>query len=181
MARTAMLAVWLVSGCAIGREVAAVDAAAADAAAADAGADRVDDAGQPTSDAAPDGALEPECAVSGAPGVCIATAACAALGGHSSIPGHCPGPADIQCCIETPSPALNPPVPDGYQLMQQSDVTAAMTAWAIEILNDPVTYPMFATATRTFDTLSVLARVEWHAPDFQNSAVHRGVTLYRPR
>jgi hypothetical protein len=26
----------------------------------------------------------------------------------------------------------------------------------------------------------VLARVEWHAPDFQNSAVHRGVTLYQP-
>jgi hypothetical protein len=26
----------------------------------------------------------------------------------------------------------------------------------------------------------VLARVEWHPPDFQNNAIHRGVTLYVP-
>jgi hypothetical protein len=32
----------------------------------------------------------------------------------------------------------------------------------------------------TFGTLLVLARVEWHPPDFQNHAVHRGVTLYVP-
>jgi hypothetical protein len=26
----------------------------------------------------------------------------------------------------------------------------------------------------------VLARVEWHPPDFQNSVIHRGATLYVP-
>jgi hypothetical protein len=31
-----------------------------------------------------------------------------------------------------------------------------------------------------FGTLLVLALVEWHPPDFQNSAVHRGVTLFEP-
>jgi hypothetical protein len=39
---------------------------------------------------------------------------------------------------------------------------------------------MFATATMTFGTQLVLARVEWHPPDFQNGSVHRGVTLYVP-
>jgi hypothetical protein len=33
---------------------------------------------------------------------------------------------------------------------------------------------------QTFGSLDVLARVEWHPPDFQNSVVHRGVTLYEP-
>jgi hypothetical protein len=64
--------------------------------------------------------------------------------------------------------------------MQQSQVTADMTTWAVAILNDPVTYPMFSTTTKTFGTVAVLARVEWHPPDFQNSVVHRGVTLYVP-
>jgi archaellum component FlaG (FlaF/FlaG flagellin family) len=64
--------------------------------------------------------------------------------------------------------------------MAQADVTAAMTSWAVSILNDPTDYPMFSTATQTFGTLTVLARVEWHPPDFQNSVVHRGVTLYEP-
>jgi hypothetical protein len=40
-------------------------------------------------------------------------------------------------------------------------------------------YPMFSTAMQTFGTLLVLARVEWHPPDFQNGVVHRGVTLYK--
>ncbi len=120
------------------------------------------------------------CAVSGAPGTCITTADCAALGDHTSYPGHCAGPADIQCCIRTPSVADNPPIPPGYKLMAQADVTADMTTWAVMILNDPTTYPMFATAMRTFGTLMVLARVEWHSPDFQNMVVHRGVTLYEP-
>lgn len=72
----------------------------------------------------------------------------------------------------------NPAVPSGYLLMAQSAVTAAMTSWAVEILCTPSAYPMFATATRVFGTRQVLARVEWHQPDFQNHAVHRGVTLY---
>jgi hypothetical protein len=59
-------------------------------------------------------------------------------------------------------------------------VTPEMTNWAVMILNEPVTYPMFSTAMMTFGAQPVLARVEWHPPDFNNSAVHRGVTLYIP-
>lgn len=122
----------------------------------------------------------PECAPFGAPGVCITTTECAALGDRTSYPGYCPGAADIQCCIVTPDVADNPPIPDGYRLMMQSEVTTAMTDWAVAILHDPVTYPMFATATMTFGAQPVLARVEWHPPDFNNGVVHRGVTLYVP-
>ena len=39
---------------------------------------------------------------------------------------------------------------------------------------------MFSTTTQTFGALLVMARVEWHPPDFQNDVVHRGVTLYEP-
>ncbi len=130
-------------------------------------------------DAVPD-ATASACAPFGAPGDCITTAACAAQGGHTSYPGYCPGPTDVQCCIVTPSTANNPPFPAGYRLMMQSEVTAEMTTWAIDILRDPVTYPMFATTTRTFGALEVLARVQWHPPDFNNGAIHRGVTLFVP-
>jgi hypothetical protein len=129
---------------------------------------------------APSDATTAACAPFGAPGACITTSACTALGDHTSYPGYCPGAADIQCCIETPSVADNPPVPTGWQLMPQADVTPAMTTWAVAILDDAVTYPMFSTTTMMFGTLDVLARVEWHPPDFQNSTVHRGVTLYEP-
>ena len=120
------------------------------------------------------------CAVSGAPGLCMAVESCMALPDHSSFPGYCPGSADVECCMVTPNTADNPPVPAGYRLMPQSQVTPAMTTWAVAILDDPATYPMFQTATQIFGTLMVLARVEWHPPDFQNGAVHRGVTLYVP-
>jgi len=79
-----------------------------------------------------------------------------------------------------PSVSDNPPVPAGWQLLPQSLVTPDITAWAVAILNDPVSYPMFSTAMQTFNGLTVLARVEWHPPDFQNAVVHRGVTLYEP-
>jgi len=72
----------------------------------------------------------------------------------------------------------NPPIPIGYKLMKQLAVTPSMTEWAIKILHDPQKFPMLASVTRVFNGLSVLARVEWHPPDFQNRAVHRGVTLY---
>jgi hypothetical protein len=127
---------------------------------------------------APDAAIA--CEVEGAPGDCMTLPACAALGAYTSFAGHCPGPASIECCIVTPNVANNPPPPAGYKLMAQADVTPAMTTWAVDILNDPTTYPMFSTAMMTFGTLPVLARVEWHPPDFQNSVVHRGVTLYEP-
>jgi hypothetical protein len=118
------------------------------------------------------------CAWSGAAGQCATVAACAALPDHTSYSGGCPEPATFECCIKTPSTADNPPIPAGYHLMQQSQVTPEMTAWTTSILSDPATYPMFATATKTFSALVVLARVEWLPPDFQNGAVHRGVTLY---
>jgi hypothetical protein len=120
------------------------------------------------------------CAVSGAPGECMTLPACTALGDHTSFSGYCPGPASIECCIVTPSTADNPATPAGYVLMTQAAVTPAMTAWAVMILNDPSMYPMFSTTTQTFGSQLVLARVEWHPPDFQNSVVHRGVTLYVP-
>lgn len=120
------------------------------------------------------------CEWGGAPGECLSLTACAALDDHSSEAGSCPGPTSIQCCIVTPNVADNPPLPTGYQLMPQAQVTAAMTTWAVAILDDPADYPLFATTTMTFGTQLVLARVEWHPPDFQNSVVHRGVTLYIP-
>ena len=132
-----------------------------------------------TDDGAADGGATP-CEWGGAPGQCLLSSVCAAMADHSPEVGSCPGPANIQCCIVTPAVADNPPLPLGYQLMAQSQVTAAMTSWAVMILDDPTDYPLFATAQQTFGTQPVLARVEWHPPDFQNSVVHRGVTLYVP-
>jgi hypothetical protein len=129
---------------------------------------------------ADDGGGADACEWGGAPGTCLTLTACAAIADHSSEAGSCPGPATIQCCIVTPDVADNPPVPVGYMLMAQSQVTAAMTSWAVTILDEPVMYPMFATTTQTFGTQLVLARVEWHPPDFQNGVIHRGVTLYVP-
>lgn len=116
----------------------------------------------------------------GVSGECETLTTCSALADHVSTPGYCPGPADVQCCTRAPSVADNPPVPTGWKLMQQSAVTPAMTTWAVAILHDPTAYPMFSTTTQLFGTLNVLARVEWHPPDFQNGAIHRGVTLYQP-
>jgi len=129
----------------------------------------------------PPDAVGTACATpSGESGACFATADCAALSDHTSVAGVCAGPANIQCCVITPSVANNPPPPLGYKLMAQADVTPDMTTWAVAILHDPVTYPMYSSATMMFGSLPVLARVEWHPPDFQNSVVHRGVTLYEP-
>ncbi len=131
-------------------------------------------------DAAVDASVVRCASGNGASGLCMSTTACAALGDHTSVPNHCPGPAEIQCCTKTPNVADNPSIPPGSKLMVQADVTADMTTWAVDILHDPVLYPMFATVNKTFGSLKVLARVEWHSPDFQNSVVHRGVTLYEP-
>jgi hypothetical protein len=134
----------------------------------------------PPPDAADEGAHAPGCySTSGAPGDCMIASACSAIADHTPASGNCPG-AEIECCIKTPNVADNPPIPAGYKLLDQAQVTTEMTNWAVSILHDPVTYPMFSTATRTFGSLTVLARVEWHPPDFQNSVIHRGVTLYEP-
>jgi len=127
---------------------------------------------------AADDAAAPACEWSGAPGTCMTAATCGAIPLHTAESGSCS--AGLSCCIVTPNVADNPPIPAGYKLMMQSEVTPAMTSWAIMILHDPITYPMFSTTTMTFGTLAVLARVEWHPPDFQNGVVHRGVTLYEP-
>jgi len=152
------------------------------AAASEAGIDASHDSPQADAEIAVDGSGEAgvTCSVDGNPGQCITTTACATLANHTQAPGYCPGPADIECCVVTPNVADNPPIPTGYKLMAQADVTPAMTTWAVSILNDPTDYPMYATTTQTFGTLLVLARVEWHPPDFQNGVVHRGVTLYEP-
>jgi hypothetical protein len=105
---------------------------------------------------------------------------CEAITDYEATPGYCPGAADIQCCSKVPNPVDNPPVPAGWQLMQQADVTQDMTDWAVSILDDPTDYPMYAVTYQTFGTLDVMARVEWHWPDFLNESIHRGVTLYEP-
>jgi lysozyme len=43
----------------------------------------------------------PPCMVNGVAGVCIDTSQCAAMPGHVSTPGYCPGPANEQCCTPT--------------------------------------------------------------------------------
>ncbi len=115
----------------------------------------------------------------GVSGQCMTVASCTALSNHTSTPSICPDAADT-CCTLTPSVASNPAVPVGWILMPQAAVTADMTAWAVAILNDPTTYPMFSMTMRAFGSLTVMAIVEWHPPDFQNATVHRGVTLYEP-
>jgi hypothetical protein len=149
-----------------------------DAGAPDAALAAVPDAAPVVPDAAPDARPQPECEWGGAPGMCMTATACADLPDHTAKSGSCA--SGLACCIVTPDPADNPPIPAGYRLMKQSEVTQTMTDWAVMILHDHVTYPMFATATMTFGSVTVLARVEWHPPDFQNGIVHRGVTLYVP-
>jgi hypothetical protein len=107
----------------------------------------------------------------------MTASACAALADHSA---ETSASCSDSCCIDTPNVADNPPVPAGWKLMMQAQVTSGMTNWAVMILHDPVTYPMWSTTTQTFGAQLVLARVEWHPPDFQNGIVHRGVTLYVP-
>jgi hypothetical protein len=121
-----------------------------------------------------------DCAVDGIAGQCIDVVLCDAMDDWVSTPGFCPGPAAIQCCTESPTTVENPPVPSGYKFMMQSEVTPDMTSWAVAILHAPIDYPMYSTTTKTFGALDVLARVEWHPPDFLNDHVHRGVTLYEP-
>jgi len=138
------------------------------------------DAALDAPDVPPDAASIACATPAGESGTCLATADCAGISDHTSVAGVCPGPAEIQCCVITPNVADNPAPPLGYKLMAQADVTPDMTTWAVAILHDPVTYPMYSTAMMTFGALTVLARVEWHPPDFQNSSIHRGVTLYEP-
>jgi sulfatase modifying factor 1 len=54
---------------------------------------------------APDVSFGP-CQVGDRPGECLPTARCPAPRGP--VPGHCPGPADIQCCVEPDPEACDP-------------------------------------------------------------------------
>jgi len=123
---------------------------------------------------------KPACEYGGAPGTCMSASACGAIADHTAEPSTLCTAAGQSCCIDAPDTADNPPTPSGWKLMTSPMVTPAMTSWAVMILHDPVCYPMWSTTTRTFGTQLVLARVEWHPPDFQNSVIHRGVTLYVP-
>ncbi len=44
------------------------------------------------------GGMPEACSVDGTPGVCLDVAECAGIG--VSVPGYCPGPAEIQCCLQ---------------------------------------------------------------------------------
>lgn len=48
----------------------------------------------------------PPCAVDNTPGVCVDVADCP--DGSTSIPGYCPGPANIQCCVKSASSTCDP-------------------------------------------------------------------------
>lgn len=83
-----------------------------------------------------------------------------------------------ESCRRKPDVAANPPVPAGWVQVKDSAVTPAMTAWATEIVKNRKAYPMCSSTTQTFGAATILARVEWHPPDFNVATVHRGVTLY---
>ena len=72
----------------------------------------------------------------------------------------------------------NPPPPANTQILRDQDVTAAMSQWAVAVLHDS-SVPLFGVVRSKLDGVALVARKEWHVPDFQNSAWHHGVTLYR--
>ena len=128
----------------------------------------------------PDAAPIPDggCEVSGAPGACISTTDCAAMASHTSYAGLLSRPrVDRMLHRHT----------EHQQLFAAALRLGALHGQGVgghdgvggDDLNDPTHYPMFSTTTKTFGAQLLLARVEWHPPDFQNGIVHRGVTLYQ--
>jgi hypothetical protein len=85
-----------------------------------------------------------------------------------------------ESCPRRPEAAANPPVPAGWVQVHDSSVTPEMAAWAAEVVKNRKAYPLCSSTTRTFGAVRILARVEWHPPDFNVRTVHRGVTLYEP-
>lgn len=77
-----------------------------------------------------------------------------------------------------PNINTNPIKPAGLKPIPQAQVTKEMTNWAKSILHDSSTFPMFATTQKNFNGSNIVARVEWHSPDFNSQKVHRGVSLY---
>jgi hypothetical protein len=90
------------------------------------------------------------------------------------------GPAALPT---SPLPAApsNPPAP-GVAL-QQSEVTPAMTAWAVSLVHSAL--PMHSVSHKDFDGRAVLGRIEWHThqaatgKDFPQGI--RAASLYWPR
>jgi hypothetical protein len=111
-------------------------------------------------------------------GVCMEKPACVELGGHLSMPGHCPGPSNVECCTREPHVEDHPPA--GWSPLPQTRVTAEMAAWAAMIVGSAETYPMGSMLQQRFGRAVVLARVEWHPGDLGHGVIHRGVTLYQP-
>jgi hypothetical protein len=86
-----------------------------------------------------------------------------------------------EACPRKPEVAANPPVPAGWVQVKDAKVTPEMATWAAEIVNHGKSYPMCSSTLQTFGVATILARVEWHPPDFNVDTVHRGVTLYERR
>ena len=119
-------------------------------------------------------------ALSGA--LCLLALLAAGCGGAAPEEGRAPAFAvpivAPGACPKKPEVAANPPVPTGWVQVKDAKVTPEMAAWAAEIVNHGKTYPMCSSTLQTFGAMPILARVEWHPPDFNVDAVHRGVTLY---
>ena len=127
-----------------------------------------------------------QCNADGNLGQCMSVSTCQGLPDFQAVPGYCPQlPQEVECCVLIPNTSMNPPVPLGWALMQQAAVTSQMTQFAVALLNDPESLPMFSQLVEFFvypnttTIVPVLGRVEWHPPDFNNEVVHRGVTLYQ--
>lgn len=69
-------------------------------------------------------------------------------------------------------------MPAGWVQVKDATVSPEMAAWAADIVKHRKTYPMCSSTLQTFGEKTILARVEWHPPDFNVDSVHRGVTLY---
>lgn len=74
------------------------------------------------------------------------------------------------------APPWNPPAPG--RPLQQSEVTPAMQAWAIEIQG--LKPPIHTEVYRVFPEGSVIARADWHTKQASTgkTGIFQGVTLY---
>lgn len=109
---------------------------------------------------------------------------------HGIDPDGVVGPLTWTAAMKTLGTAEKPStggLPPGTRRLPQSVANSpAITAFAIETLNDPSNFPMGATNRRTIDGVDVLARVEKHDWTHRNGVLvtHlnppiRGITLYQ--
>lgn len=86
-----------------------------------------------------------------------------------------------------PPPPWNAPLPPGYTLLQQSQVTPTMSAWAQQLDNqyagailagdDTNLWRIF---TQDFDGVTVAAWLNWHTEHAGHQGLYLGVTLFFP-